>query len=198
MINAFIRRGGSVLQTSEIRLLDRRVLKWELVGMAVIFVVGSALHFLFTLTHHWRPIAWFAAVNESTWEHLKLAFWPGLLFALIEYINIGKRYRSFWLAKWLALLLITTLIPLFFYGYVAVLGSHNMVLDLLIFLLAILIGQAVSFLVITKTEFHRALHWLGIIGLLAMAFTFSVLSYYPPRSFLFRCPQTQQYGIPTD
>jgi hypothetical protein len=174
------------------------MLNWELTGIAFIFTAGSALHFLFALTGHWRPIAWFAAVNESVWEHLKLTFWPGLIFALIEYLTFGQRYKAFWLAKWLGLLAMTVLIPLLFYGYVAVLGRHNMALDLLIFLITIVAGQLLSYTVAVRITAHQAFSWLGVIGLLAMALTFIVLTYNPLHNFLFRCPQTQQYGIAVD
>ncbi len=66
--------------------MDRRaVLKWEVWGILFIIFVGSSLHFLFALSGSWRAIAWLAAVNESAWEHLKMAFWPTLLWALLEY-----------------------------------------------------------------------------------------------------------------
>lgn len=182
----------------EVPVIHRSILNWELVGIAFIFVAGSALHFLFALTGHWRPIAWFASVNESTWEHIKLAFWPGLIFAFVEYLVFGQQYKTFWLAKWLGLLAMTVLIPLLFYGYVAVLGHHNMLLDLLIFLIAITAGQLLSYIVITRIHAHYALRWLGIAGILVMALTFAVLTYNPPRNFLFKCPQTQDYGIPAD
>jgi hypothetical protein len=64
-------------------MTNKAALRWELVGIAAIFLTGSALHSVFDWTGHWRPIAWFAAVNESVWEHFKLAFWPGVLTVLI-------------------------------------------------------------------------------------------------------------------
>jgi hypothetical protein len=79
------------------------ILRWELVGIVVIILAGSALHFVFEWTHYWRPAVVVAAVNESTWEHL-LGFWPGLLFALVEYLFIRKAAHNFWVAKSLGLL----------------------------------------------------------------------------------------------
>jgi len=66
-------------------MTNTAALRWELAGIAVIFLAGSALHSAFDWTGHWRPIAWFAPVNESVWEHLKLAFWPGILYTMLEY-----------------------------------------------------------------------------------------------------------------
>src|SRR6056297_1692189 len=61
----------------------RAILSREMAGAVFIILVGSTLHFVFDWTGGWRPAALFAAVNESIWEHLKLAFWPGLAWALL-------------------------------------------------------------------------------------------------------------------
>ncbi|MCW4022413.1 MAG: DUF6512 family protein [archaeon] len=33
----------------------------------------------------------FSAVNESVWEHLKLGFWPLILYTAIEYWKIKNK-----------------------------------------------------------------------------------------------------------
>lgn len=72
---------------------------WELLGIVVIFSTGAALHFAFEWSGYWKPIAWFVAINESTWEHLKLAFWPGIIWALIGYFVVGKNLSNYWFVK---------------------------------------------------------------------------------------------------
>lgn len=62
-----------------------KIFSWEVVGAILISFAGSLLHFVFELFNGWPPLALTAAVNESTWEHLKLAFWPALVYALIEW-----------------------------------------------------------------------------------------------------------------
>ena len=41
------------------------------VGIIVICVIGTFLHFLYEISDHKKFVAIFAAVNESTWEHIK-------------------------------------------------------------------------------------------------------------------------------
>ena len=74
----------------------RTVRSWETIGVLFIVLAGSALHFVFEWTGYWRPVAWLAAVNESVWEHFKLAFWPSLFFAVVEYAAIRKSANNFW------------------------------------------------------------------------------------------------------
>ena len=47
---------------------------YELIGMVFIFFLGSALNFTFALSGNQPIVGAFSAVNESVWEHLKLAF----------------------------------------------------------------------------------------------------------------------------
>ena len=62
--------------------MKKYALKWELLGIVFIIVLGGALHFVFDLSGEWPPLALIAAVNESVWEHLKLGFWPALIYFL--------------------------------------------------------------------------------------------------------------------
>ena len=56
------------------------IVSWELASAAFMVLAGSGLHFAFDWSAGWPPLALIAAVNESIWEHLKLAFWPGPYF----------------------------------------------------------------------------------------------------------------------
>ena len=58
-----------------------RIRKWSIAGVVVTLVTGTLLHFV----HEWFGGGFWAsigAVNESTWEHLKLIFWPMFLFGI--------------------------------------------------------------------------------------------------------------------
>jgi hypothetical protein len=103
--------------------MRKPIFRWELAGMALIILAGSALHFVFEWTGYWRPAALIAAVNESTWEHLKMAFWPGLMFALVEYPFIRKAAHNVWVAKGLGLFTMPVVIVALFYGYRALAGA---------------------------------------------------------------------------
>ena len=76
-----------------------KILTWEIIGAVIISLLGSFLHFFFALLGEWPPVALIAAVNESVWEHLKLAFWPALIFALIEWPFFRGKTKNFWAAK---------------------------------------------------------------------------------------------------
>ncbi|MBQ3306527.1 hypothetical protein IJH02_03820 [Candidatus Saccharibacteria bacterium] len=55
-----------------------------IVSIVIISIIGTLAHFLYDLTNHNKFIGIFAAVNESTWEHIKIAMTPTLLWGLID------------------------------------------------------------------------------------------------------------------
>ena len=60
-------------------------------GFIIIGIVGTLGHFLYKWTGENTLVGYFFPVNESTWEHLKLLFFPTALFTLIEYFIIKDK-----------------------------------------------------------------------------------------------------------
>ena len=174
----------------------RKILSWELAGILVIGLAGSALHFVFEWAGHARPVALVAAVNESTWEHLKLAFWPGLVYALLEYPFLRNRTGNFWLAKSLGLWVMPLTIVALLCGYLVVLGEDFLLADILVFVLAVAAGQFASYRVLVAPTARPSARRFAVVSLLVLVAAFSLLTYYPPRFFLFEDPISGQYGIP--
>ena len=64
--------------------MKRQIGLWQLMGFAVTSLGRTLLHFLYDWTGEAVWVAPFSGVNESTWEHMKLLFWPMFIFAIIE------------------------------------------------------------------------------------------------------------------
>lgn len=71
----------------------RTIALWEAGAFVWVMVAGSTLHFVCELSVFNWFAALFGSVNGSTWEHLKLFFWPGLVFALVEHAFV-KDYAN--------------------------------------------------------------------------------------------------------
>jgi hypothetical protein len=93
-----------------------------------------------------------AAVNESTWEHFKMAFWPSLFFALIEYPFLKKDTNNFFVAKFAGLFAMPVITTILFYGYTSLTGTHLLWADVIVFILSVIGGQWISLIILTKTE----------------------------------------------
>jgi len=177
----------------------KKVQRWELIGTVLIIGFGTTLHFWYEWTDYWRPMALIAAVNESTWEHFKMAFWPGLFFGLIEYPFLKDETNNFFVAKFAGLMTMPVVTVVLFYGYTSLTGTHLLWVDVIIFMLSVIGGQWVSLRIMTgRREFKPQAQKAAIAGLVVMVLAFSLLSYYPLRNFLFAHPETGEYGILSD
>ena len=115
--------------------MKRSIGLWQLFGFAVTSLLGTLLHFLYELTGGSRWVAPFSGVNESTWEHMKLLFWPMLLFAAVERFAFRDR-RDFLCIKLRGILLGLLLIPVLFYTYNGAIGPSPDFINISIFFVA--------------------------------------------------------------
>ncbi len=107
------------------RSAHRSLLALEILGFFVISGGSGLLHFLFEWSSYATPVALIAAVNESLWEHLKIAFWPALFWAGVERLWLGARYPGFLCAKALSFLVVPALTLGGYALYIAATGSHS-------------------------------------------------------------------------
>jgi len=171
------------------------ILKWELIGIIFIVLAGGALHFAFEWAGGWRPLAVIAAVNESTWEHLKLAFWPAMIWFLAKIFYIRKTSNNFYFAKAIGILAMPVSITILFYAYTAFMDDM-LAIDLTIFVVAVVIGQLTSYKLLRTSPLPDWLNSLGIFLLVLMTIAFSTLTYFAPGIEIFRDPVSGGYGIP--
>ena len=66
----------------------------SVVGFFVISIIGTILHFTYELSGGNLIVATFSAVNESVWEHLKIAVMPVFIWTIIELFVFCSYYRN--------------------------------------------------------------------------------------------------------
>ena len=103
--------------------MKRELRRWEIVGFIATGLFGTLLHFVYEWTGGNRVIAVFSAVNESTWEHMKLLFIPFLVFTVVEFIVFSEAFRNFFAVKAASILLGLVSIPALFYTLTGMFGK---------------------------------------------------------------------------
>jgi len=171
------------------------ILRYELFGMLFSSLLGGLLHFTFEFSGYNPIVGAFSAVNESVWEHLKLGFWPILLFTFIEYRGIKKQTNNFFLAKTAGAYAIILVIPVIFYSYTSITGESIFMIDILSFIIAVIIGQFLSYKILTYKQLPKNSKWVSLIALAILAILFVVFTFYPPHLPPFQDPITGEYGI---
>ena len=104
-------------------------------GFLTVAVLGTLSHFVYEWSGSVLAGA-FCAVNESTWEHMKLLFFPTLLFTLTQLFWPGDRERCFPAVRAVSVTVGLAAIPTLFYTYIGVLGRMVSWVNILIFYLA--------------------------------------------------------------
>ena len=167
---------------------------WQFSGFSLSSLGGTLLHFLYDWTNESILIAPFSGVNESTWEHMKLLFFPLFLFALIQ-SRFFKEYEKYWCVKLAGIAAGLTLIPVLFYTYNGAFGKSPDWLNIVIFF----VSTAVAFLLETRLFKNDSLRCkrprlaFGIICLIGVLFV--VFTFATPQIPLFQDPLTGTYGV---
>ncbi len=175
--------------------MKKSILLWQFGGYVFTVFIGTLLHFLYGWTGNSLGVAPFSAVNESTWEHMKILFFPALLFAVMQSCFWRKNYENFWCIKAVGILTATVLVPVLFYTYNGVFGASPDWVNIAIFFLAAAAGFLWEAKLLKKgsrpCKRAKAAVWI----LIAVAFLFVLFTFFPPQLPLFQDPLTKSYGL---
>lgn len=170
--------------------------KWYIMGTVFIILFGTLLHFVYEWSGNNAFVGIFGAVNESTWEHLKLLFWPAFIFSIIEYIFIGKDFNNYITAKAISFYVGILLIITLFYTYTGIIGNNCLVMDISIFIISVIISQYIGYKITTaNSDVSMKVNIISFIAIVLLVLAFVVFTFNPPQIPLFKDPITGGYGI---
>ena len=148
-------------------------------GIIFVLIAGTLAHFLYEWTGNNFFIGLFTPINESTWEHMKLLFFPMLLFSSVMNVKLKKIYPCVTSSLCLGILLGTSLIPVFFYTYTFILGKNIFILDIGIFALSVIIAFLTSYKFTVSCKLKP--YSFFICSLVCVYFIcFLLFTYHPP------------------
>jgi uncharacterized membrane protein len=174
--------------------MKRSIFLWQFAGLTFTAVLGTLLHFLFDWTKL-LVLAPFSAVNESTWEHMKLMFFPSLIFAIIESLYFSKEYANYWKVKFGGILIGVLLIPILFYTINGSFGKTPDWLNILFFFISAMAEYYWEYKHFKVNVDKKTTNVIAILGLILIALAFIIFTFYPPQIPLFKDPLTTTYGI---
>jgi len=172
--------------------MNKKLFWTEFFGVLFGIFAGSALHFVFEWSGYSIWTSWFAAVNESIWEHQKLLFFSALIYFAVEWLILKDKRNNLFLAKAVEVFVGIALIIGGFYGYTAIAGTNFLWADIGLFVLAVIIGKIVSYKILSKESGEAGL--LPKILFFGLGLSFIIFTFYPPHIFLFRDSARDMYG----
>ena len=177
--------------------MGKRLNFWPLAGFLTVSVLGTLAHFAYEWSGNQLLAGAFCAVNESTWEHMKLLAMPWVIWSLVEAVALRSSRQSVLMARALGLLAGLVTIPTVYYTYTGALGVSSMIVDVVLFQAAVLLGALVSWRVLAKNKLTGPI-WgaVGLLLLLGVAALFVWWTYAPPVLPLFIDPTNGTVGLP--
>ena len=174
--------------------MKRSIGLWQLIGFGVTSLGGTLLHFLYDWLGNAPWIAPFSGVNESTWEHMKLLFWPMFIYAIVQSFFF-RDHEDFWCVKLRGILLGLILIPVIFYTYNGVIGKSPDFINITIFFVSAAIAYIYETRLFKDERLRCRLPKATIAVLCVIALLFVVFTFKTPTINIFKDPITGGYGI---
>lgn len=165
----------------------KKLKKYTFSGALFVLLTGTLSHFVYQWSGNNFIVGFFVPVSESTWEHMKLCFFPMLLYSF--FMNHRLKYDFPCVTSGLlsGILLGTFLIPVMFYTYTGILGNHYLPFDIATFLASVLVTFVTVYRLALSCRLHAHTTWLAV-AVFAMLLCFLVFTYFPPSLGLFHSP----------
>ena len=166
---------------------------WQAGGFAAVTLLGTILHFLFDWTGECTIVAPFSAVNESTWEHMKLLFWPLFFLTLVQVPF--RAHPNYWGIKLSGALTGLLLIPILFYTYNGAIAKSPDWLNIAIFYISAAAALSLEYWAFRKCPSKDPHPIIAIAAFILLALFFVLFTFYPPHLPIFQDPITKTYGL---
>ena len=177
-------------------LFKDKVIKAQLIVILFSLILGTLLHFTYEWSGNNLFVGSFSAVNESIWEHLKLVFYPMLIAMIVEYFFIKENVNNYIEAKTIGIFTAISFIVITFFTYSGIIGTSIIVIDILIFIFSIILGEYIAYKLMKRKNESTVLSTsLSIIILIFFLLCFIIFTYLPLEVNLFRDITTGTYGI---
>lgn len=155
--------------------------KRMLIGIVLVAVVGTISHFVYNLTGQNNFVGLFFPVNETPWEHMKLAFFPMLMFTLIIGSMEEDRSTCRKAALMIGTLAATWFIPVLYYSYSGMLGYRKAWIDISTYYISLMLSVLLMLHIIKRIGDRECPTGIGILKLLLLVqgIAFMIFTYKP-------------------
>ncbi len=174
--------------------MKQKISLWQFVGFSLTSLLGTLLHFLYEWSGQNIFTALISGVNESTWEHMKLLYFPLFAFALAQSFFF-KENPNFWCIKLRGIVLGLALIPMLFYTYNGVIGVSPDWINISIFFIAAAATFVYESRYLKRRDIQCREPWLAFLIICFIGVFFILFTFVTPRIGIFLDPITGSYGI---
>lgn len=175
--------------------MSKKLLKYDIIGFVFVSIIGTLAHFVYEWTNKSVIAALFCPINESPWEHLKLIFFPYLIWTVIQAF-IMRGAKNLLPAKFIGVFVGMTATLSFFYTYTGIVGRNIDWLNILSFFIGVFIAFLLDYIIIKSEKMQgKGENIVAVILFIITSAIFMLFTFAPPLIPLFKDPITSSYGI---
>ena len=137
--------------------------KTTFLSAVFVMIIGTLSHFIYEWSGENVIISYFAPVNESIWEHLKLLFFPVLFFSFLEMLLYdGTMACLIFVNRMKGIYLSLFFIVAAYYTYSGILGFHMAPVDIAIYYVAVFLCYFFSYFRVGHTSCKNLFFWISL------------------------------------
>lgn len=178
-------------------MTDKKLKINILFSSILLFGIGALLHFAYEFSNNNFLIGLITPVNESIFEHLKLAIYPIILWWVIFYLLKKDKYSlnksSWFLGSFVSMISAIIVILSIHYFVTYGIGKELMIVSITSLYIAILIAQIIAYHIYKYSTKSNFLVSISLILILIVSFI--ILTIFPPKIPLFKDSKSNTYGI---
>lgn len=168
-------------------------------GIPIICILGVINHFIFDLIDSIPFLGIFFPINESVWEHLKLSFYPILIYWFIGHFCFRKKI-NYDTRRWFISMVVSILISVLFvlimhYTIDGIFGKVKPAIDISIYVISIGLGQIIGYNCYVKVRYSNEIYYISCFMLILLFICFIVFTYFQPKIPIFYDELNKVYGF---
>ena len=176
-------------------IMNKKTLKLEVIGFIFSAVLGTLMHFIYEWSNNNSIIGLFCPVNESPFEHLKLLFFPFLIWTFIETIKLSQDKFNVYFAKLIGIVSGMLFTLAVFYISNGMFGKNFEFVNIASFFIGILAAYIISYNIIKSSKGNGLINGISFALLIIIAIGFMFLTYFPFHIPFFKDSQDNTFGI---
>ncbi len=134
-------------------------------------------------------VGYFFPINESTWEHLKLLFFPTIIFSILEYNFVKSEIKNYCSSITTSVIAGMISIIVLFYTYTGILGYNVDFINISIYYIALIIMLLIKNKFIVRERLSgKNNNTISLIILFLITLLFILFTYNPPNLAIFKTP----------
>lgn len=164
------------------------------ISFIVFTLLGSLLHFAYSMFGSNILVGMVSPVNESIWEHLKLIFFPCTAFAILLCLRTNTNFLLCLFfsstASLISMLLLGTI------SYTVSSLNPSFIVHLLLYIASMALSFFIMYILYNNLIASKINKALGAALSFILIVAFVAFTIEPPTSKIFKDPVTDSYGIP--